>query len=295
MRFNFLLIKAMVCCIPLSGCTQSTDTTKTTVDTVKVDLYAAYHNQWRNLADGLDYIEMDAPKKSFINDSRISILKINPAKVEFKMLSASQFDSVPLCAVDWAEKFNLNVVINASMYDLGRKLSSKGLLQNDDKYSNNPTLYPGYNAMIAFNPKHSSKPNFTVFDLKCDNWDLVKKDYSSYAQGLRMIDCNGDALGWNKKEQSCSMLVVAVDDHQNIYYIFSRSPYSHNQMIDFMRNFEFRLINAIYMEGGPQTSLFINVGDKRIEKLGSYVSRTFPNDNNAEYWNLPNVIGVKLK
>src|SRR5690606_1071469 len=116
-------------------------------------------------------------------------------------------------------------------------------------------LYPGYNAMIAFNPHDSLENNFKVLDLKCDDWHQVKNDFQCYAQGLRMIDCNGSALSWNKP-QSCSMLVVSTDDFDNIYYIFTRSPYTHNQMIQFMRGFPFRLSNAIYMEGGPQTSLF---------------------------------------
>jgi hypothetical protein len=55
------------------------------------------------------------------------------------------------------------------------------------------------------------------------------------------------------------------------------------------------LRNAIYLEGGPETSLYIKVGDTVIEKIGSYVSQTYPNDDNVEFWELPNVIGLKLK
>jgi hypothetical protein len=57
----------------------------------------------------------------------------------------------------------------------------------------------------------------------------------------------------------------------------------------------FELTNAIYLEGGPETSLYIKVGDTVIERIGSYVSQTYPNDNNNHFWKLPNVIGMKLK
>lgn len=279
--------------LPFIGCTQ--EKMYSHLDSLGIDTasYADYDNKWFNLADGLDYIEMDAPRKSILNDSKISILKVNPNKVDFQMLSASQNDSMPLTADCWAETYDLNVVINAGMYDLRRKLSSKGFLQNGD-YCNNPALYPGYNMMIAFNPTDTLKNNFKVLDLKCDDWHNVKKDFQCYAQGLRMIDCNGFPMNW-KKPQSCSMLVVCSDDLGNIFYIFTRSPYTHNQMIHFMGSFPFRLSNAIYMEGGPQTSLFIKVGDRTIAKVGSYVSQTFPNDDNMEFWPLPNVIGVKVR
>jgi hypothetical protein len=40
---------------------------------------------------------------------------------------------------------------------------------------------------------------------------------------------------------------------------------------------------------------FIQVGDRKIEKIGSYVSETYPNDLNDHFWTLPNVIGFKVK
>ncbi len=70
-------------CLPVFGCTQ--EKTYSHVDSLGIDpvSYADYHNKWFNLADGLDYIEMDAPRKSILNDSKISILKVNPNKVDF--------------------------------------------------------------------------------------------------------------------------------------------------------------------------------------------------------------------
>jgi hypothetical protein len=39
----------------------------------------------------------------------------------------------------------------------------------------------------------------------------------------------------------------------------------------------------------------VDIDDYRIEKVGSYVSNTYPTDANSEYWPLPNVIGVRVK
>lgn len=272
--------------LSFSACSQ----TKT--DTVQVQ--AAPKAEWKKLVDGADFIEMDAPVKSAINDSKISILKINPEKFDFYLLAATEHGNQPLPANEWAEQHGMNIVINAGMYDLSRKLLSKGFLQNG-KHFNNAALYPNYNAMIAFNPADSLDAKFTVFDLKCTDWNAVKSDYSCYAQGLRMIDCDGKALEWNKKKQSCSMLVTAIDKAGNIYFVFSRSPYTHNEMIGFMLGMPEKLTHAIYMEGGPQTSLYVNIGETKIEKIGSYVSETYPNDLNDHFWKLPNVIGLKIK
>lgn len=308
LRRNCIFLKTMVLLlvIPFTSCSQQPTPLEIEKDTIKSDsvlynaffdsvYYSRFHNQWVQLEEGLSYIEKDAPRKSNIGDSRISILKINPEKFQFEFLSATQFDSSTMCVVDWADKHDLNVVINAGMYDLRRPLSSKGLLQNNQTYSNNGNLYEGYNMVIAFNPLDEKLPDFDIIDLKCTDFSTVKRQYASIAQGLRMIDCSGNAMSWNKNPQWCSQLIVAKDRAQQIYFIFTRSPYSHNEMIDFMLNLEEPLLNAIYMEGGPQTSLFIDTKNNRIEKLGSYVSRTYQTDGNAEFWNLPNVIGVRKK
>ena len=146
--------------------------------------------------------------------------------------------------------------------------------------------------MIAFNPIDSLDAKFIVHDLTCYPWDSLKSKYHCLAQGMRMIDCNGKPLGWNKKNQSCSMLVAASDESGNIYFIFTRSPYTHNEMIQFLLTLPFAIKETIYLEGGPETSLYVNIGATKIEKMGSYISNSYPNDNNNHFWQLPNVIGL---
>lgn len=255
--------------------------------------YSKYADNWVLLADGISYIEQTAPDSSFVNDSKISILKIDPSKAEFEFKSATQNEKEKLCVVDYAEKFNYNIVINAGMYDLSNQIRSKGMLINDKEHANNPNLYPSYNMMICANPKKEGIPNCQVADLTKTPYASLKNQYHSFAQGLRMIDGDGNPMAWNKRVQYCSQLIVAEDKNGMIYYIFTRSPYTHNYMINFMMNMGLK--NAVYMEGGPQTSLFVDINEHRIEKLGSFVSKTFPTDANNEFWVLPNVIGIRVK
>ena len=250
--------------------------------------------EWTSIYDGLDYCETDGPFKSIVNDSKISILKLNPEKFDFYLLSATEFDNKPKTVSEWADTFDLNIVINAGMYNLSKTLLNKGYMKNY-KHINNPTFNTSYNAVIAFNPVDSSNSKFIINDLTCNSWESLQSNYHCYAQGMRMIDCNGNALSWNKKNQSCSMLVAASDDEGSIYYIFTRSPYTHNEIIQFLLSLPFHIKETIYLEGGPETSFFINIGNTKIEKMGSYISNSYPNDDNNQFWKLPNVIGVKVK
>ncbi len=250
--------------------------------------------EWHQLGKGLFYSEQDAPEKSILNDSKIFMLRADPRLCNFRMLCASQHGNQNRTAEGWATDFGMDIVVNAGMFNMTNKRTSKGYLKNFT-HLNNPRINPGYNVMMAMNPKMNSDTSMIICDMTCNNLDTIRAKYHTLCQGMRMIDCNGNPLAWDKRPgQACSMVIGATDTAGNIYFVFTRSPYTHQKMIGFL----FRLIpsirTAVYLEGGPEASLYIHSGDTVIAKFGSYVSGTYANDNNDHFWKIPNVIGIKL-
>lgn len=248
---------------------------------------------WKEAAPGIDFCETDAPLKSNVNDSRLTVLRIDPDKVEFELLCGTALDKQPHTVKEWAERYDFDIVFNAGMYELVNKMKSRAYMQTG-KHVNNGELEPEFNSMFVFHPIDTSRPSVDIVDLECSPWEQVKPNFGSFAQGLRMIDCNGSPLEW-KSKQSCSMLLAAKDPEGKLVLVFTRSPYFHNDMIRFLGMFPMKLTHAIYLEGGPETSLYVHVGTTRLNKIGSWVSDTYENDANDHFWKLPNVIGVRLK
>ncbi len=250
--------------------------------------------KWKQIGKGVQFCETDAPLKSAIGDSKLTMLKIDPKQVEFELFTATGMDSTSKPVNVWADTMNLNIVFNAGMYDLAKPLTSRGLLKSNDHH-NQLTFKDGWNVMFAMNPLDPlNKRDAVVYDMQCIPFDSIRDKYSSFAQGIRMLDCSGNPMNW-KKNQSCSMLVCANDDQDNLIIIFNRSPFPQNHMIAFMKQFPTPLHNAIYMEGGPETSLYVHIGDFCLQKVGSYVSGTYARDTNETFWPLPNVIGIRVK
>ena len=261
---------------------------------VKVKQKPNYAN-WTTLTKGMEYREINAPKKSFMGDSKLAILRMDPSQFQFDLFTATQHDSIPKSVQKWSDSFHLMVAFNAGMYDLNQPLISRAYLKNG-KHLNNGQLLEDFNLMMALGPKPKrQRSNIEVLDLTCANWEQEKNNFKGFAQGLRMIDCNASPMYWKKKIQSCSMLVAAEDQKGWFYLIFTRSPYTHNQMIDFMKQMPGGLHDAIYLEGGPETSLLINVNGHHIKKVGSWVSTTWESDANKHFWPLPNIVGVRKK
>ena len=250
---------------------------------------------WHQLAKGLSCFETDAPEKSILNDSRIFMLKANPLLCNFRILSASENIGADRPADLWAKDFGVNVVVNAGMFNMANHRTNRGYLKNDSHY-NNSHLNNKYNVMMAMNPKRASDTSMVISDMTVRDWEGLKLKYRTLCQGMRMIDGSGNPLAWDKRPgQSCSMVLGATDIAGNIFFVFTRSPYTHQQMIGFL----FRLIpnirTTVYLEGGPEASLYIQTRDTVISKYGSYVSKTYANDRNDHFWKIPNVIGIQVQ
>jgi len=250
---------------------------------------------WTNLMDGLQYAELDAPEKSVVNDSKLSILKLDARKFDFDFRTASEHGKKMRTAPDWASEFDQNVIINAGMYSYNKTHSNKGYLKNFD-HLNNPVKSGYYNAMMTMHPKDPKKAPFEIIDITCEDWEKVQHQYHSLCQGMRMISCTGEGMEFSKRpDQSCSMVVAATDGEGNIYIVFTRSPYTHRTMIAFLKGLPIDIRTTVYLEGGPEASFYVNTGDTIIAKYGSYVSNTCDNDDNDHFWKIPNVIGIKKK
>jgi hypothetical protein len=249
---------------------------------------------WKNMMDGLQYVELDAPDKAVVNDSKLTILKIDVSKFDFEFLTRSEHERART-AEEWATEFDKNIIFNAGMYRYNRTQSNKGYMKNY-KHLNNPTKSAYFNAMLAMHPKDKKKPEFSIVDITLEPWEKIRNEYHSLCQGMRMISGNGEAMEFSKRpDQSCSMILTATDNIGNMYVVFTRSPYTHRTMIKYLQGLPLNLRTTVYLEGGPETSLYINTGDTVIAKYGSYVSNSCNNDDNDHFRLVPNVIALKKK
>jgi uncharacterized protein YigE (DUF2233 family) len=250
---------------------------------------------WKKLDEGLWYSEYQAIRHSKISDSRISVIKINPEKYDLELKIAAQSDSIFKTLPQWCSQESYVFAINAGMYSLSNRNKATGFMRNGD-YVNNPVFKDAFNALLAYNPKAINKPKVRIVDLSNEKYDDFKNDYSCFIQSIRLIDNTGNPIYWSPKSKlSCSMTIAAIDKQNHLIFIFTRSPYKPNEMIDFMLKSDLQIATAMYLEGGPEASFYINLPDTSFGKFGSYVSQTYPTDKNREFRKMPNVIGIKKK
>ena len=246
--------------------------------------------KWEKVDEGLFLAEFVSPIKSEFGNNLISILKINPQYYNFNLFSANKDTERMRTAKRWAESKDLIAVFNAGMFQPDFK--SEGYMKDYD-FSYNPKMNSD-NAILAFNPIDSSVPEIQIIDRKCQDWNVLKNKYNSLLQSIRMVDCT-QKNRWSQQNKKWSMVIVAIDKEENVLFIFTRSPYTVHNFVNTLLDAPLNLYNAMYLEGGPEASFYLNHNEIHIEKMGSYETNFYESDDNTRFWKLPNIIGITKK
>ncbi len=244
---------------------------------------------------GLYYYEVQSQIITEIGDYKVEILMIDPQYFEFGFALASQNDSTEKQAPEWCLNYNFNGVINAGMYHANKSLSAVGFLQNGT-HLNQSNDHNGHRMVAAFNPRKNGLKDFDIFDLNQTTLADIQESYYMMFQSIRMIDGDGKPVYWSSKTtKRMSLATLGITEDGKVLFFFSRSPFSANEFTDFMLSLPFKVKSAMYLEGGPETSLYVYHDDFCLQRYGSYVSGTFAHDRNDKFWTIPNMLGFRKK
>ena len=255
-------------------------------------LIHAQDPKWQILDEGL-YIGKFLPQqKSFLGDSEILIIKIDPVIYSLKLFSASELNHSNLTVKQWCEKYDLIGAINAGMFQTDY-MSNVGYMKNFD-HLNNHRVNPSYHSVAAFNPVNGNESKFSIYDTDETNIQDIIARYHTVIQNLRLIK-SSSRNRWTQQNKKWSEAALGQDKDGNVLFIFSHSPYSMHDLNNILIQLPIDIINAQHLEGGPEASLYFKFNDLEIEAMGSYETGFNENDFNDTFWNLPNVIGFKKR
>jgi uncharacterized protein YigE (DUF2233 family) len=233
---------------------------------------------WRTLAPGLDHGQARITAR--IGDGQLHIARIDPAHFRFTLLTAAGTHSARKTARQWARQNGCVAAINAAMF------RPNGLPVGFAKVDGQvlQTHHSSDRSVFVFNGDHAR-----LLDLACETFD--ENDHQNALQGIRMISCTG-ANVWSQQERRWSIAALGQDGEGRILFLHARSPLSVHDFIAAVQGMPLGLTRAMYLEGGPEATFYLNAGGAEIERVGSYETGFNENDDNAGAWPLPNVIGV---
>jgi uncharacterized protein YigE (DUF2233 family) len=248
---------------------------------------------WSEPAPGLEVARLEAPVRSEVGDSRVTVVRIDPERYEFRLLSSKLLKlEANLTAKEWVERHGVWGAINASMYRTDHRQSvafmKDGAGVNNDQWTKD-------NAVFAAAPDKADLPPVQILDRVCDDVETLKPRYAILIQNIRMLDCEG-ANTWARQPRKWSAAAVGTDRRGRVLFIHSRSPYSMHDFIEVLQALSLDLKRLMYVEGGPEASLYVAVDDKElVSQFGSFETGFREMDDNRDFWPIPNVIAFAPK
>ncbi len=244
-------------------------------------------NPWREADKGLSVAEFQSETKGRVQSFSITVVKIDPKEFSLRLLCASELGKEKLTTREWCDKHKLVLAANAGMFQEDG-LTSVGFMKNF-KHVNNPKLGRA-NSILAFNPVDEGVPGVQIIDRECHDFDLLRQKYQSFVQSIRMISCDGQNV-WTRQSSKWSTLAIGMDSAGNILFIFSRAPRSVHDLIEIILSLPLSLKSAMYLEGGPQASLYLSTPHMNLELNG--VWEGFEENKVLQFsLPIPNVIGI---
>jgi hypothetical protein len=247
---------------------------------------------WRKVDEGLLVAEFDSPMKSNAQDSRITIVRVDPKLYSFKLLCASEHGRMKMTARNWCEKFSLIAAVNAGMYQTDG-LTNVGLMKTFN-HVNNARLNNVYKAVLAFNPLEPKIPEIQIIDLKCQAFETIGSKYQTLIQNIRMIGCRQENV-WAKTNQLWGMAVFGIDKSGNALFVFTEAPYSGHDFANVLLSLPLSIFNALYLEGGFEANLFFSWNGVELERVGTRETGLPEDSPRAVPRPIPNVIGITKK
>ncbi len=221
-------------------------------------------------------------------DRCLRVLRADMA--DYRVVVGAQATSgAALTGPDWARQERAFGVINASMFHQGG--DSTGLLVSRGNVLAKP-VNQKFGAFFATDPRHGGE-QVQLWGRGCGSTTLasLRKDYSTIVQNYRLFSCDGAPIAW-KDEKVYSAAAVGLDRKGRVLFIHSRAPYKMSEFTKLLsdRKLGLDLAAAMYVEGGPEATLYARVGERSALFVGSYESEFLENHDNEKPWPLPNVL-----
>jgi hypothetical protein len=236
---------------------------------------------WQTISPGLDV--------GRFGDPPVTVVRVDPARYEFRVLSAKTLGlKTALTAPEWAARQGVAGVINASMFQADH-LTSVGHMR--DASGTNNKSWTKDNAVFVSQPLKPGLPPVRILDRSCEDARGLAAQYKSVVQNIRMIDCRRRNV-WAQQPRKWSTACVGTDARGAVLLVHVRAPYTTHDLIDVLLGLPLGLQRLMYVEGGPEASLYLKTGGREVvSEMGSFETGFWENDGNRVFWPLPNVIG----
>ncbi len=246
---------------------------------------------WQRLGPGLELAEFASGKQTLTGDGRIVILRIDPARWQFKIFTAKDFGyKNGFTAREWARRHNLSAAINAGLF-LPDHSTHAGYMKVDDSTGLGRTNR--YQSLATFSPLDKKAPPFRIFDLDEEKRSIkeLAGQYRYAVQNLRLIK-RPAVNRWQPQTRRWSEAALGEDRQGRALFIYSQTPFSMHELNEILLSLPIDLVSAQHLEGGREAQMYIRHGNFEKSYTASIQHSFLEKELGISGWPVPNIIGI---
>ena len=224
-----------------------------------------------------------------VGDRCVTLVRVDPARHALQLHTA-RTEGGARTVDKWSESGKLEAVLNAAMYGddqrgVGLMVSPAGINNGGDNKK--------YGGFLAWDRTREGIPEVAAFGRDCAGFDLdqIRRDYRSVVQNYRLLDCQAQPIAW-QDPKLFSAAVLGTDKRGWLVFAHVRTPYAMTDLAKILASPDLEMQSAMHVEGGPEASLYVAAGGAVVREMGSYETGFMSNDDNHDFWPIPNVLGV---
>ncbi|MGE0788544.1 MAG: phosphodiester glycosidase family protein [Sandaracinaceae bacterium] len=226
-----------------------------------------------------------------IGDRIITLVRVDLSRYRLRIVT-EEHDGQRRSVPQWVHDLHLAGAINAGMFlPNGR---SVGFMMREGTVVSDRHVTK-YRGVIGFGPRRAGAPELVVTGTGCGQTTRsVGQRYQNVLQAFEMVDCRGRPATWASRKRY-SAAGLGVDREGRAVFMHTRTPYRMTVLDRMLADPALGIRGMIYMEGGPEASLFVDADGIEVSEVGSYETGFFENDSNREFWAVPNVIAFEAR
>lgn len=214
--------------------------------------------------------------------ARLTLVRLDPARYAPRLLTRS--DGPPRALPDWARAHGLVAAINAAMYEADGRATSL-LVRAGVEESPDDARFGG---LFAFDPRGAGAAPVILAGRDCEGTDLdaLRRGYASLVASYRLLGCDGAPIEWQDHDRYTAA-AVGVDRDGHVVLALSRAQLRMSELAHELAAPRLRIASIMFVEGGPEATLWADSGRRELLVTGRYASGEDP----ERPWPLPNVLG----
>ncbi|NOY94585.1 MAG: phosphodiester glycosidase family protein [Deltaproteobacteria bacterium] len=226
-----------------------------------------------------------------IGDRQITLVRVDLRRYRLRFVTEAR-EGARRTIPRWVADEGLAGATNAGMFlPSGR---SVGFMQRAGEVVSN-RIVSRFRGLLAFDPRQRSRAGLTLTGPACgQSLERARRAYRNVLSAYRLLDCHGGAVGWNNRKRY-SAAGVGVDREGRAVFMHTRTPYRMDRLSRMLAAPELGLRGMIFVEGGPEASLYVHAEGVQLALMGSYEDGFHENDDNHIFWDVPNLIAFEAR